>query len=104
MNETVSSSIDSKYQRARCPSCGVVCEQRSRTVRELTGDILQARECIECEMIYRVSEQADRLIDAEQLPDGWSVDHTRRTCQQRTCTRRRSRAVRSLELLGVVRR
>lgn len=54
-----------EYHRAKCPSCGALCEQRRRSVRELTGDILQARECIECEMVYRVSEQADRLIDAE---------------------------------------
>jgi len=79
-NETVSSSIDSKHHRARCPSCGVTCEQRARTVRELTGDILQARECIECEMIYRVSEPADRLVDAE--PYGCV---NRRTSSPREC-------------------
>jgi len=67
MNETVSSSIDSKYERARCPSCGVTCEQRRCAVRVSDGDIRQAHACVECEMVY---------LDADpvELPEGWSVD------------------------------
>jgi len=67
MNETVSSSIDSKYERARCPSCGVTCEQRRCAVRVSDGDIRQAHACVECEMVY---------LDADPvaLPDGWLVD------------------------------
>jgi len=68
MNETVSSSsIDSKYERARCPSCGVTCEQRRCAVRVSDGDIRQAHACVECEMIY---------LDADpvELPAGWIVD------------------------------
>jgi len=67
MNETISSTFDSRYHRARCPSCGVACEQRRCAVRLSVSDIRQAHACVECEMIY---------LDADPvaLPDGWIVD------------------------------
>lgn len=55
-NGTVSSTIDSKYHRAKCPACGTTCGQRSRPVLLPGGDKHSARECIECEAIYVVGE------------------------------------------------
>jgi hypothetical protein len=53
MNErSISSTFDSKYHRARCPVCGVVCPQRRRLVMLPDGTKHWAYDCIECEMVY----------------------------------------------------
>lgn len=67
IERSISSTLDSRYHRARCPVCTVTCEQRRCSVRVSEGDIRQALACVECEMIY---------LDADPvaLPDGWIVD------------------------------
>lgn len=57
-NGTVSSTIDSKYQRAQCPVCNVICEQRRRAVLCDDGTNRPALDCVECEAIYLVGEPA----------------------------------------------
>ena len=70
MNETVSSSIDSRYHRARCPVCAVTCEQRRRSVL-LPGDDKQwllrpALDCLECEAVYLVATEPAAPTTEEQ--------------------------------------
>jgi hypothetical protein len=55
-----------EYRRETCFVCGVVCEQRRRSVLFPDGSQRAALECLECEAIYVVGEPPPAAIEEPQ--------------------------------------